>query len=350
MGPYDLLRSALFMLPAEDAHHLAMASLGALEELAPARVAVRRHFTTPPSAVRSRWGLAFPTPIGLAAGLDKNARAPRALASLGFGFLELGTVTALPQDENPRPNMFRLPRDRALINRLGFPNDGALVVARRFEREVGRGGAGVPVGFSIGKSRLVPIEALDAVIDDYLTSFRAVRTVADFVVVNVSSPNTKGLRALQGPALAGALLTRLMTENERPGISRVPLLLKLSPDLVEREVDALLAVVRDTRLDGVIATNTTVARDGLRALPAVVKAMGAGGLSGPPLLPRVLTLVPRIRATLGPKATVIAVGGIGDVNDVRRCLEAGADLVQLYTSFVYEGPGLPSRLARELSP
>ena len=202
---YSLLRALLFTLPPEEAHAAGMAALEALEAAGPIRDAVGRRLAPPASLARTCMGLRFPSPVGLAGGFDKDARAPRALAALGFGFLELGTVTALAQEPNPRPNLFRLPDDRALVNRLGFPNAGAEAVVRAFERRVGRGGAGVPVGFSIGKSRAVAVEAIDAVVDDYLASFRAVRRVADFVVVNVSSPNTKDLRAMQAAETAREL-------------------------------------------------------------------------------------------------------------------------------------------------
>ncbi len=344
---YSRLRPLLFALPPDEAHAFGMAALEALEALGPLRGWLQSRRAPPASLSTTHLGLRFPSPVGLAGGFDKNARAPRALAALGFGFLEVGTLTREPQEANPRPNLFRLPDDRALVNRLGFPNDGAEAVARRYAREVGRGGVGVPVGFSIGKSRAVPVDAIDAVVDDYLESFRAVRAVADFVVVNVSSPNTKGLRALQGADLARALLGALVRENGRG--SRTPLLLKVSPDMPDEDLSALLDVVADTGLDGVVATNTTVARAGLTTRASVVLDIGPGGLSGPPLRPRVLHVLPRIRQRLGPHATVIAVGGVTDAADVRRYMAAGADLVQLYTSFVYEGPGLPSRIARDLA-
>jgi len=281
---YSLLRPLLFALQPDEAHALGMAALEALEALGPLRRALRDRLAPPPGASleSTHMGLRFRSPVGLAGGFDKNARAPRALAALGFGFLELGTVTALAQEPNPRPNLFRLPDDHALVNRLGFPNDGAEAVARRFALDVGRGGAGVPVAFSIGKSRAVRVDAIEGVVDDYLASFRAVRDVADFVVVNVSSPNTKGLRALQGPELARTLLAALTRENAHRG-ARVPLLLKVSPDLSDEELAALVGVVAETKLDGVIATNTTLAREGLATPATVVEAIGAGGLSGPPL-------------------------------------------------------------------
>jgi len=325
-----------------------MAALTALEALPSVCDLVHSRLAPPLTLEKKRLGLTFPSPIGLAGGFDKNARVPRALAALGFGFLELGTVTAEPQEPNPPPNLFRLPDDHALVNRLGFPNDGACAVAERFARTVGRGGAGVPVGFSIGKSRAVPIDAIGPVVDDYLTSFRAVRPVSDFVVVNISSPNTKGLRALQGPHLARALLAALTRDNDSRE-ARVPLLLKVSPDLNDDELDALLDVVREADLDGVIATNTTTSRAGLATRRDVLESIGAGGLSGPPLRRRVLEVVPRVRQRLGPDATVIAVGGVSDASHVRSYLAAGADLVQLYTGFVFEGPALPSRLARDLA-
>jgi dihydroorotate dehydrogenase len=344
---YRLLRPLLFALPPDEAHALGMAALGVLEEVEPLRRAVARRLAPPASGAVTRMGLTFPSRVGLAGGFDKDARAPRALAALGFGFLELGTVTAEAQEANPRPNLFRLPDDRALVNRLGFPNDGAATVAARFAREVGRGGAGVPVGFSIGKSRSVPLEPLEPVVADYLGSFRAVREVADFIVVNISSPNTKGLRALQGPELARALLSALAAENERG--NRLPLLLKISPDMDDGDLEALLSVVREVGLDGVVATNTSVKRDGLATPKLRIDEIGAGGLSGPPLRPRVTALLPVVRRAIGPDATLIAVGGISSSEDARAYLDSGADLVQLYTGFIYEGPGLPSRLARDLT-
>ena len=254
-------------------------------------------------------------------------------------------MTAEAQEPNPRPNLFRLPDDRALVNRLGFPNEGAAAVATRFGRALAGVRLGIPVGFSIGKSRSVAIDPIEPVVADYLTSFRAVRPVSDFVVVNVSSPNTKGLRALQGAELAGQLLTALARENDES----VPLLLKISPDLSPAELVALLDVVREVKLAGVVATNTTLSRNGLVSPPSLVEAVGTGGRSGPPLRSRVREVLPVIRERLGAAATVIAVGGVGSAADVRTYLNAGADLVQLYTSFIYEGPGLPSRIARDLA-
>lgn len=301
--------------------------------------------------------LRFPNPLGLAGGFDKNARRPRALAALGFGFLELGTVTALAQEPNPSPNLFRLPRDRALVNRLGFPNDGAEVVAARIESHLGvrgaRSGFDVPLGVSIGKSRAVPVASIEGVVADYLSSFDAVERVADFVVVNVSSPNTKDLRAIQGAALARTLLGALAERARayrRAKDDRVPLLVKVAPDLGDDELDALFDVVGEVELDGVVATNTTIRREGLASDPFFVRAVGAGGLSGPPLHERALSVVARARRRLGPDKTIIGVGGIDGPTQARAMLDAGANLLQAYTGFVYGGPAFVRTTLTGLAP
>jgi dihydroorotate dehydrogenase len=344
---YALVRPLLFALDPHTAHALGNWSLGWLEYVAPLR-ALARAVSSPPANLRTTvMGLSFPSPIGLAGGFDKNALRPRALAALGFGFLELGTVTARAQDENPRPNLFRLPRDRALVNRLGFPNEGAAAVVQRFARHGGAAATGVPVGFSIGKSRVVDVgEDPAPILADYIESFRAVHGVADFVVVNVSSPNTKNLRALQGAALARTLFRGLTEENARLG--KKPLLVKIAPDLDDAGLDDLFGVVAETGLDGVVATNTTLARRGLATDGATVEAIGTGGLSGPPLRARALEVVKRTRAAL-PKVAVIGVGGVETGEHARALLDAGADLVQLYTGFIYRGPWAARTIGRELA-
>jgi dihydroorotate dehydrogenase len=344
---YALARPLLFALDPGTAHALGMAALAPLEHLAPLR-AFARALLAPrrESLVVRAMGLTFPSPVGLAAGFDKNARRARALAALGFGHVELGTVTALPQEPNPEPNLFRLPLDRALLNRLGFPNEGAEAVMRRFARRGGARGVRVPVGVSIGKSRAIGVDPLSPAIADYVTSFRAVRHEADFVVVNVSSPNTKDLRTLQSAALARELLGAVVRENEHA--RRVPLLVKIAPDLADDALEALLSVAKELALDGVVATNTTVSRAGLASPAGWVESLGAGGLSGPPLRERALDVVRRARATLGKDATIFGVGGIANADDVLAFVRAGANLVQLYTAFVYGGPLLVWRMAREL--
>ncbi len=337
---YSLLRPLLFRLDPHTAHELASFAMGALERSAGLRRLVGREL---PVAGRVRaMGLEFPSRVGVAGGFDKDGRCPRALAALGFGFLELGTVTALPQAANPRPNLFRLPADRALVNRLGFPNLGAEHLARALARA--RPGLAVPVGVSVGKSRAVDVGDEGAVVADYVASVRAVREAADFLVINVSSPNTPNLRAMQRAGAARALLSAIMAERgERP------VLLKVAPDLDDAGFDALLDVVGEVGLAGVVATNTTISRAGLRTEAAVVEAIGAGGLSGPPVFARALHMVARARERLGGAATIVGVGGVSSVDAARAMLAAGADLLQVYTAFVYEGPRFPLRLARELA-
>jgi dihydroorotate dehydrogenase len=338
----------LFQLSPASAHALALMGLRVLEHLPPSLAITRAvHHVNDPSIAVTKLGLTFPNPIGLAGGFDKDARCPHALAALGFGFLELGTVTAKAQAPNPAPNMFRLPADGALINRLGFPNDGAHVVAERVRAARARRAFDVPIGVSIGKSRVVDVEPIEPAIADYLESFRAVRDVADFVVVNVSSPNTKNLRALQGADVARALLTAIARQNESG--KRVPLLVKIAPDLDDAALDALLDVVREARFDGVVATNTTIRRDGLKSDARVIEAIGAGGLSGPPVRARAVEVVKRSRERLGDPAMIIGVGGISTVDHVRAMQAAGADLVQVYTGFIYEGPQIATRLARAIA-
>ncbi len=341
---YGLLRSALFGLSPQTSHRLALEALAFLEQHPAARSLVEHLAGAPDPRLRTRvMGLEFPSPVGLAGGFDKNAEAPGALAALGFGFLELGTVTAQAQEANPEPNLFRLPGDRALINRLGFPNEGAAAVTRRFA-------AGprppVPVGFSIGKSRSVPLDPVADAIDDYRASFAAVHVHADFVVVNVSSPNTQGLRALQTADVARELFAALQEDNRRLGAK--PLLVKVAPDLEDADYLALLAEVKRFELSGVVATNTTIARRGLATPASRVEAIGAGGLSGPPVKARARAMVTMARQALGPGAAIIGVGGIETVDDVVAMRKAGADLVQIYTGLIYGGPGLPAALAREL--
>jgi dihydroorotate dehydrogenase len=295
----------------------------------------------PRTTVRTM-GLEFPSPVGLAGGFDKDARRPRALAALGFGHLELGTVTALAQAANPAPNLFRLPADRALVNRLGFPNEGAAAVAARVARV--RGALGIPVGVSIGKSRAVAADDLDAVIADYAASFDAVRPVADFVVINVSSPNTAGLRSMQARDQARALLSALARRAD-PGT----LLVKIAPDLDDGQLDEVLSAAADAGLAGVVATNTTVARRGLLTDSRTVESIGAGGLSGAPLRSRSLEVVKKVRKRLGRGPVVVGVGGVEEPEHALDLLRAGADLVQLYTGFVYGGPGTPGRITRGIA-
>jgi dihydroorotate dehydrogenase len=349
---YPLLRPLLFALDPMRAHSVAMAALAPVEHLGALRYVLGGALRpSDPRLVVRTMGLEFPSPIGLAAGLDKNADRARAFAALGFGHVELGTVTAQAQGPNPPPNLFRLPADRALVNRLGFPNEGAAHVAKRIAARRAR--VGVPIGISIGKSRSVALEPLEGVLDDYRASFRAVRDVADFVVVNISSPNTKDLRAMQAADVARPLFDALQTEaaRGRSGGSAgkaVPLLVKIAPDLPDEAIDAIVDEAKRAGLAGVVATNTTIARSGLATPNDVVEMIGAGGLSGKPLFARALAVVKRVRARIGPDACVIGVGGIDGAETALAMLRVGADLVQVYTGFIYEGPFLPSTIARGL--
>jgi dihydroorotate dehydrogenase len=326
-------------LPAETAHRVAFALIRAAGVLR----LPRRWLGPRDPVLRVRaMGLDFPGPLGLAAGFDKDARAVAGLATLGFGFVEVGTVTAQAQPGNPRPRIFRLPADHALVNRMGFNNDGAAAAAGRLRVERGRRD-GLVVGVNIGKTRAAPDQEAAA---DYAASARAVAGVADYVVVNVSSPNTPGLRDLQavgrlGPVLAAVRSTLDAAADTGP---RVPLLVKIAPDLAWEDIDAIADLAIELGLDGIIATNTTVSREGLASSPAKVAAAGAGGLSGPPLRARSLAVLRRLRARAGNRLVLIAAGGIETPDDAWERLRAGATLVQAYTGFVYGGPLWPRRM------
>jgi dihydroorotate dehydrogenase len=285
-------------------------------------------------------GLTFPNVLGLAAGFDKNAVGIDALAALGFGHIEVGTVTAEPQPGNPGPRLFRLPADRAVVNRMGFNNDGAKVVAARLaDRGSRRAGRPGPVlGVNIGKSKVVPE---DEAVRDYEKSARLLAPHADYLVVNVSSPNTPGLRNLQAVDRLEPILVAV-----RRVAGAVPLLVKIAPDLADEDVLAVADLAESVGLDGIIATNTTISRDGLATTPERVAAAGAGGLSGPPLTGRADKVMRMLRERVGDGLTLVGVGGITSVQDARARLEAGADLLQGYTAFVYEGPGWPRRIIR----
>jgi dihydroorotate dehydrogenase len=320
------VRPLLFSLDAETAHRLTIELLRAVSHFDPA-LRVLKSFQ-PASQPKTLFGLNFPNPIGLAAGLDKNGVALPAWAALGFGFIEIGTVTAKAQPGNPEPRIFRLPKQGALINRLGFNNDGADAIAERLRklRESGRWPA-VPVGINIGKSRVTPLEKAA---DDYLYSFRLLRDFADYITLNVSSPNTPGLRDLQEPAALSELLSAI---GDAPGVAAKPLLVKISPDLSPIQLEAIVKVCEENGVAGIVATNTTL--DHSSVPPELDQE---GGLSGAPLREKATALVRDIVAKTA--IPVIGSGGICDAESAREKFEAGAQLVQLYTGFVYRGPGL----------
>ena len=319
-----VVRPLLFSLDAETVHHLTIACL---RNASHANLALRalRSFQ-PASKPKTVFGLDFPNPLGLAAGFDKNGRAIPAWAALGFGFIEMGTVTAKPQPGNPKPRIFRFPEQTALINRLGFNNDGADVIAARLSRlrESGRWPK-VPVGINIGKSRATPLENAA---EDYLFSFRRLHSLADYVAINISSPNTPGLRELQSRAQLTNLLGALRDENPTK-----PLVVKISPDLLPNELDDMIAVCEENQVAGIIATNTTVDHS------SIPKARDQeGGLSGAPLRAKSTEFV-RAIATRSA-IPVIASGGVFDSDSAHEKFRAGAQLLQVYTGFIYRGPGL----------
>src|SRR5450756_959778 len=292
-------------------------------------------------------GLDFPGPLGLAAGFDKDGEGVLGLSSLGFGFIEVGTVTARPQPGNPRPRMFRFPDERALINRMGFNNHGAAALSGRLRAlRAARPGRCPVVGVNIGKTKAVPE---DEAVVDYVRSAHLVADVADYVVVNVSSPNTPGLRDLQAVDKLRPILTAVrLALDEASARRRVPLLVKIAPDLTDDDVDAIADLALDLSLDGIIATNTTISREGLRDSAAVADA-GAGGLSGAPLKARALEVLRRLHARTGDRLVLVAAGGIETADDAWDRLAAGATLIQAYTAFIYDGPLWPHRAQQGLA-
>lgn len=323
-----LFRAVLSRMDPENAHHAAMRVIRVLGVVPFAWAA--RALTRPDRSLRTEaLGLTFDSPFGVAAGFDKNVTGVSGLGALGFGHIEVGTITAIPQDGNPRPRLFRLVPDRAVINRMGFNNRGAEAAAARLQRLRRRRTRPV-IGVNIGKSRVVDVDQATA---DYVRSATLLAPLADYLVVNVSSPNTPGLRGLQAVETLRPLL-----EAVRDASGTTSLLVKIAPDLPDDEIDAVARLAVDLGLAGLIATNTTISRDGLATDPAVVEAAGAGGLSGAPLKERSLEVLRRVRAAVPAEFCVVSVGGVETADDVRERLDAGATLVQGYTAFLYRGP------------
>ncbi|MCU0487529.1 MAG: quinone-dependent dihydroorotate dehydrogenase [Anaerolineales bacterium] len=337
---YALFRPWLFRLDPERAHALTIQALQLVQILPPLQALLRASFRAPQRPVEA-FGLRFSNPVGLAAGYDKDGLAWRGLACLGFGHIEVGTVTWRPQPGNPRPRVFRLPADQALINRMGFPGQGADQVQKNLNKPRP---AGLVLGVNIGKNKDTPLEEAGV---EYRALLRQFAGLADYLVVNVSSPNTVGLRRMQERAILEELLEGLqaerLMEEARLG-KRLPLLVKLAPDLSAAELEEALGVIRDKQMDGVIAANTTLSRDGLQS----AAASESGGLSGAPLTRRSLEFVRRIRRMSGGKLPVIGVGGVMYGSDAQAMLEAGASLVQVYTGLVYQGPGLVKSILSSL--
>ena len=329
----SFIRPLLFCLPPETAHRWTMSALRVFGTLtfgpAMVKLFVGKAPHSEPVVVS---GLTFPNPVGLAAGLDKDAEAVAALGALGFGFIEVGTLTPKPQPGNPKPRLFRLPQDRGLINRMGFNNHGVVAAAKRLKNRP----AGLIVGGNIGKNKDTPNEFAG---QDYVLSLRELHPVVDFFTVNISSPNTPGLRALQSLEPLRDLLREVLEERDRHEPRR-PVWVKLAPDLTNDELVETAQLIVSAGADGIIATNTTLSRSGLLTDPLKVERIGAGGLSGAPVRQRATDVVRILRQAVGPDFPIIAVGGVLSGQDAREKKEAGATLVQVYTGLIYEGPQL----------
>lgn len=325
-----MFRHLAVRVPAERTHRIGLRALRAATPVLPYRA-------PDPSLAVAAMGLEFSSPLGVAAGYDKDAEGVRGLARLGFGAVEIGTVTARPQPGNPPPRLFRLPADRALVNRMGFNNAGADAVAARLAALRAGGPLGTVLGVNIGKSKAV--SGAEQTLNDYRYCARRLGPHADYVVVNVSSPNTPGLRDLQGVDALEPLLAAVRDE-----IGPTPLLVKITADLDGTGVDAIADLAVGTGLDGIVATNTTISRSGLTSPSEAVEAAGSGGLSGAPLVAPARAVLARLAARVGERVCLVSVGGIDSAAEARQRLEAGATLVQAYTGFVYGGPGWPSRV------
>jgi dihydroorotate dehydrogenase len=338
---YNILRRALFAIEPEKVHYIVMKNLNRLSKLPFTNSILRSVYSVKhPSLQRTLWGITFPNPVGLAAGFDKDAKYTDALACLGFGFVEIGTLTPKAQPGNPQPRLFRLPADKALINRMGFNNGGAAAAADRLRHRKEK----IIIGGNIGKNKDTPNEIA---ISDYEASFKELYNVVDYFVVNVSSPNTPNLRALQDKGPLTNLLQRLQVLNKELGTGK-PILLKIAPDLTDGQLDDIIEIVGQTGIQGIVATNTTVDRSNLRTAKNEIDNMGAGGLSGKPLAKRATEVISYIHRKSNGAIPVMAVGGIFTAQDAQEKLDAGAVLVQVYTGFVYQGPAIAKNICKGL--
>ena len=332
-----LLRPLLFLFDPEKVHHFAQTLVKFLFKVPGVRWLSRQVWCVEnPALKREVFGLTFPNPVGLAAGFDKDARLVDELADMGFGFVEIGTLTPKPQPGNPKPRLFRLPADQGLINRMGFNNEGVEMAVERLRKRKNK----VIIGGNIGKNKITPNERA---IEDYLTCFHALYPVVDYFVVNVSSPNTPGLRELQEKEPLKQLLRHVREENSQMPLPK-PILLKIAPDLNNEQLDDIVDIVQEIKIDGIIATNTTIDRNGLATGEAAIAKMGQGGLSGRPVKARATKVIRYIHEKSGGSIPIVAVGGIFSGQDALEKLEAGACLVQVYTGFVYEGPAIIKKI------
>lgn len=338
---YPLIRNLLFRFPPENIHYRVMKGLRFLHKLPLGGSLLRAAFDNKTAGLeRQVFGLTFKNPVGLAAGFDKDAKYIKELSSLGFGFVEIGTLTPLAQPGNDQPRLFRLPADKALINRMGFNNEGVAAAATRLKQRP----SGLIIGGNIGKNKVTPNESAT---DDYEKCFHALYDGVDYFVVNVSSPNTPNLRALQEKEPLRQLLQRLQDLNAQQPAPK-PILLKIAPDLTDEQLDDIIGIVQSTQLAGIVATNTTIRREGLHTPTDEIAAIGAGGLSGLPVKERATEVIRYIHKNSGGKIPIIAVGGIFTAADAREKLDAGASLVQVYTGFIYEGPSIVKNICKGL--
>lgn len=338
---FKIIRSILFLLPAETAHYFTLNILDFLIRIPLISSLIKSLFRNKNSRELQFAGLVFPNRVGLAAGFDKNARYLKVMQALGFGHVEIGTVTPKPQDGNEKPRLFRLVKDRAVINRMGFNNDGVERIRERLNSRP----AGLIVGGNIGKNKITPNE--DAV-NDYMICFTELYPYVDYFTVNVSSPNTPGLRELQDRAPLTAILNTLLAKRDEliaKGHKKLPVFLKIAPDLSNEQLDDIAGLTRETGIDGIVATNTTISRDGLSSEKQVVESIGAGGLSGAPVLQRSNEVLAYLNQKFEGKVALIGVGGIMNRKDADEKIKNGAGLVQIYSGFIYEGPSLVKDIA-----
>ncbi len=337
----SVVRPILFKFQPESVHNFTMNYLSVLQKIPGALCVISTMRSTPKKDLsREVFGIKFPNPVGLAAGLDKNAEAFDSLGAMGFGFVEIGTLTPKPQPGNPLPRLFRVVQDQAVINRMGFNNRGVADAVKRLKKRK----TNVIIGGNIGKNKVTPNENAG---DDYEICFNELHPYVDYFVVNISSPNTPNLRELQDKGPLKELLARLMALNAQKTVQK-PILLKIAPDLTDSQLDDIIEIVQETGIAGIVATNTTIAREPLTADPKRIEEIGAGGLSGAPLKKRSTEVIRYISKKTGGKLPIIGVGGIMSADDALEKLEAGASLIQLYSGFIYEGPGLIRQILNRL--
>lgn len=334
-----LIRPLLFLMNAEQAHHFTFKTLKVLFQIPGVKAITSLFFGSLKGREKQVMGLNFKNPVGLAAGFDKDAKLYNELSAFGFGFIEVGTLTPKPQDGNPKPRLFRIVEDEAVINRMGFNNGGLDAAALRLAKKK----TDIIIGGNIGKNKVTPNDVATL---DYIKGVEALHDVVDYFVVNVSSPNTPNLRELQEKEPLKALLKEVKAKNEELGAK--PLMLKIAPDLTDGQLDDIVGIVNELKLSGVVATNTTISRAGLKASQEKVAAMGAGGLSGKILRERSTEVVRYLRNKLSEDIAIVAVGGVFTGEDAKEKLDAGADLVQVWTGFLYEGPAMVRRMLRSL--